>query len=66
MPDYEEKCWDLIVKELEEIKESLKETNKQVGNINIKLASILGWAAGAGAVAGIAFAWIKEKLFKSI
>ena len=26
-------------------------------------AGCFGWAAGAGAVAGIVFAWIKEKLF---
>jgi hypothetical protein len=66
MPDYEEKCWDMIVDQLKEIKETLDAQGKEIGKINYKLASILGWAAGAGAVAGIVFAWVKDKLFTKI
>ena len=80
MPDYEKECWDLIKDQLKEIKDSVddfrKETNDEiktikedVGSINVKLASILGYAAGAGAVAGIAIAFLKDwvkKLFEKI
>ena len=66
MPDYEEKCWDLIMKRLDSIDDKLETQGNKIGSIDLKLASILGWATGAGAVAGIAFTWLKEKLFKQI
>lgn len=68
MPEdfYKDKCWELIINRLDEIDKKLESQSMEIGKINIKLASILGWAAGAGAVAGIVFAWVKDKLFTKI
>lgn len=48
------------------IETALSEQNVQIAKINNKLSSILGWAAGAGAVAGIVFTFIKDKLTRHI
>ena len=52
-----------------ETNDEIKTIKEDVGSINVKLASILGYAAGAGAVAGIAIAFLKDwvkKLFEKI
>lgn len=59
---YRKTTFDLLMVEIKDLKKGQESLEKKVDALSNKLSGILGWAAGAGAVAGVVFSFIREKL----
>lgn len=59
---YRQTTFDLLMAEIKELRRGQEALNKKVDALSDKVSGILGWAAGAGAVAGIVITYVKDKL----
>ena len=71
---YREQTFKLLMEELkshgtalksfeEKVDTKFDSLDKRVDALNSQVSRILGWASGAGAIMGLAFAYIKDKIF---
>lgn len=71
---YREQTFKLLMDELKSHGTALKSfeekvdgrfdsLNKEVDALNMKVSRIIGWASGAGAMAGLIIAYLKDKFF---
>jgi hypothetical protein len=61
---YKDKAWELLMSEIIDIKASIKLQEIKIDRIDNTLSRIIGYSAGAGAIAGIVIAFIKDKVLK--
>lgn len=59
---YKEKFFDEMTARFDRLEAKMDEQGKEIAELKARLSYIFGWAAAAGAVAGIAFDWLKTKL----
>lgn len=60
---YKEKFFDEMSARFDRLEVKMDEQSKDIADLKARLSYIFGWAAAAGAVAGIAFNWVKNKIF---
>ena len=61
---YKEKFFDEMSARFDRLEVKMDEQSKDIADLKAKLSYIFGWAAAAGAVAGILFDWLKSKIIQ--